>query len=406
MIICCICGTAYSDSEAKCPICGYANDTRVAVAPVSQGVTVASHKGGKFSKANVRKRNHEKQKTEKTDSGQKHARKTNIGYIVLITLLLLAILAVFSYILLRFFIPNDFLYEGLNHESVSQSTVFTEGNDTQMSAESVTQSLECTAVSIAENTVELTTVGSSYELQVVLEPSNTIDTLVFTSNNTEVASVSETGVVTAEGEGEAIITVSCGAVTTECVVICQFEEEIPVLTLNRKEITFNVEGQNWLVYNGEIPVDEIIWSSDDNNVATVMDGQITAVGEGNTVIYATYGDQEVSCVINCVFEEETPDDSDVSEATGNESETTVVDNKTYTLYNPYGRSDDVTVKPGESFILKLVDSNLNSADARWTINNPNICTYADGTVTALASGYTEIIATYAGKEYKCIVRVI
>lgn len=404
MIICSICGTAYSEGEAKCPICGYANDARVPVAHVSHSVVAAGHKGGKFAKANVRKRNHEKQHAQKSGTGNKHGKKSNAGYVVIIALLLLAILTVFSYILLRFFIPNDFLYEGFNDQSVSQDSNVTEDNDTQSSTESATQSMECTAVLIPETTVTLTTVGSTYELQVTLEPSNTDDVLTFTSSDTTVASVSEAGVVTAEGEGEAVITVSCGAVSAECNVVCEIEKPL-VLALNRKEITFNVEGQSWQVYNGEIPVNEIIWSSDDNNIATVIDGKVTAVGEGNTMIYATYGDQVVSCMIDCDFEEEVSDGGDVSEATGNESETTIDDNKTYTLYNPYGYAEDVTIRPGESFILKLVDTSLNPANAQWKISNPSICTYSDGTVTALASGYAEITATYAGKEYTCIVRV-
>jgi len=415
MVVCYICGTAYQENAKQCPICGYVEKAQKKAhtkAPqTSKGSSHTQTKGGKFLKANVRKRNLEKQHNGQGASEAKYTnkRKSNVGSVVLITLLLLAILSIAGYILLRFFIPNDFLYEGLNNlttPSASQDPINMQTEaDTQNTTEATTPLLDCTAVFVQENAIVLSSNGSTYELQVDLEPSNTTDILTFTSSDSAVASVSETGVITAEGEGTAVITVSCGSASAECVVSCEYEEDV-ILTLNRKEITFNLAGQTWLVYSGSVPADEINWSSDDDSVATVADGVITAVGEGSTMIYATFEDQTLSCVIHCEFDDsELSNSGEISEASGNEDETTAVDSGTYSLFNPYGYAEDVTIVPGETFILQLVDEDKNPVEAEWQVKNTGICVFKDNNVTAISSGYTTITATYAGNTYTCKVRV-
>lgn len=412
-VVCYVCGTSYPENAAQCPICGYAQtaDTSASVNAAEGGYTYV--KGGRFSKANVKKRNQasgkstqvpvkEKKKSTKTAKSEK--KESNVLSIILIIVLLLAIIAVAGYIALRFILPNDFLFEGFGDLSISAEKQETEAPEPELTVEptqEVTEavvSFECTAVTLNADLIQLEGADSTYQLMITLTPADTTDAVSCVSSDESIATVTNEGLITAVGDGSAVITVTCGNATAQCTVNCTVPTEA-ILELNRKEITFDTEGQTWTLYNGEIPVDEIIWTSDDNNVATIEAGKVTAVGNGDTTVLAIYNDQTAACVIHCKFEEQPEETSDVSEADGTSS-------KTYTLYNPYGYADDVTLNVGDTFILKLIDSDYNEADdVQWSVKNENVCKFSDNTVTATGSGVTEVTATCEGKTYTCVVRV-
>ena len=416
-VVCNVCGTSYSASADMCPICGYAkNGENVKAVPKAkaveevktvQEVTVAaaasssSHvKGGRYSKANVKKRNKGKPPVESYNAydGRRKKQSSNAVAIVIIVILLLAIISVLGYIALRFFIPNDFLYEGFGPSQEIEAPV----DPTDEEPQQTEPSLDCTGITLDVSEVLLDDIGITHKLTVSLEPAQTEDPVYFTSSDESVAIVSDDGTITAAGEGSAVITVTCGAVSAQCNVTCTVPEPVIELTLNRKEITFTAEGQSWVIYDGEIPVDEIVWVSDDNSVATIADGKVVAVAEGDTQVYAIYDEQSVSCEIHCKFEEES------EEETGNVTEAESDPNKTYSLYNPFNprNASDVTIGVGEKFMLMLVDENQNEVKGvQWSVTNEGICTVVDGFITGVRYGMTEVVATYNGKTYTCIIRV-
>ena len=116
-IICDVCGTSYPESATQCPICGCVRsvDARV-VAGSTNDVEAQSSgtytyvKGGRFSKANVKKRNKGMAVTpvETTRQDMPDARengKKDVGIVITTVFLLLAIVAVVIYIAVRFFGP-------------------------------------------------------------------------------------------------------------------------------------------------------------------------------------------------------------------------------------------------------------------------------------------------------------
>ena len=410
-IVCNVCGTSYPENAQQCPICGYVQTAEVAASASSSQGNYTYVKGGRFSKANVRKRNQANAKTLNAPAaGKKNAKKpskqSNVGTIILVVVLLLAILAVAGYITLRFFLPNDFMFEGLGDLSISvqKQENETAPNDTatlpqfEETVES-TVSLDCTGIILDNNIVELEGMDAKYQMTFTLEPANTPDAVTFQAADELVAVVDENGIITAVGNGTTIVTISCGNVSAQCTVTSIVQEEI-VFELNRKEITFTTEGENWLLYNdGEIEINDIVWSSDDTAVATIENGKVTAVGNGDTTVFGVYQDQTVACVIHCKFDEAEETTGEISEASGDTA-------KTYMLHNPYGFADDVTINVGDQFILKLVDSDMNDAEnAQWAVKNENVCTFSNNTVTAVGSGMTEVTATCDGKTYTCVVRV-
>ena len=423
-VTCNVCGTSYPENASQCPICGFAHTPDPAQS--GEESTYNYVKGGRFSKANVRKRNQVSQKyIEEVESDvlvePAEKKKSNVGAIIVIIVLILAIFAVVGYIAMRFFLPNNSLFEGLENftlptwsqsadepveEDPEDSDVIEEDNEDE-EFDSEEELLECESIALNETNVTMSTEGETFELFVGLEPVDTTDLLSYESSNPAVATVDENGIITATGEGSAVITVTCGSAIAECTVECVIAEEAPTtapLTLNRKEITFEEEGDSWILYDGTVDVSEILWSSDNNEVATVEKGKVVAVGIGDTTIYATYNGSTASCLIHCVFDEDgNGTNSGVGEAGG---EADGEENHTYKLHNPYGRADDVTIKAGEKFTLLLVDEEKNEVkDATWKVEKSKVCSYKNGIVKGLAAGTSKVTATYNGKTYSCIVRV-
>lgn len=411
-IVCNVCGTSYPENAAQCPICGYVQSTEVSASTSSGQGNYTYVKGGRFSKTNVKKRNQANIKSqqvstaEKKKKGGKPSKNSNVGTIILIVVLLLAILSVAGYIALRFFLPNDYLFEGLGDLTISAKKQEFETAPTEIMQASepdedieTTVSLDCTAIILDNNLVELDGANATHQLTFKLEPANTPDVVTFQAADESVAVVDENGMITAVGNGTTIVTISCGSASVQCTVNCIVEEEV-IFELNRKEITFSTEGENWLLYNEDrIATDDIVWTSDDNSVAMIESGKVTAVGNGDTTVFGVYQDQTVACVIHCKFDETEETTGEISEASGNSA-------KTYMLHNPYGYADDVTINVGDQFILKLVDSDMNDADdTQWSVKNESVCSFSNNTVTAVGSGVTEVTATCEGKTYTCVVRV-
>lgn len=430
-VICNVCGTSYPENAVQCPICGYVHNLdNFSTDGFEETETTYTHvRGGRYSKANVKKRNlaNQKNNTETTESTQTstvtQTKNTRGGLIIVVIILLLAIIIAGGYIALRFFIPNQFIYEGTDHFTVPATSESVETATEALSQDTyaadstleVTASTTEVSVVLSDKQVTLQEKGETYQLVVTLEPADTNEILTLTSSDPSVASVDSNGVITANSEGTAIVIATCGQARAECSVVCTFadepsetgttEPEEPAsgsFILNRREITFDMEGQSWVLYDGgDISVFDITWYSDDETVATIVNGKVVAVANGDTTVYGSYNDQVVSCIIHCNFNETgTETNSGVSEAGGNSE-------RTYKLHNPYGLADDVTIHIGEQFPLMLVDESENEiTDAQWTVGNTDYCSYEDEIVKGLAIGTTEITATYEGTTYTCVVRVI
>ena len=418
-VVCDVCGTSFPENATQCPICGFAHSTE----PVFDGSDSNDHsytyvKGGRFSKANVKKRAKgntyaeiDGDSAEKTVAPQKGKKRSNAGMIIVIVILLIAILAVGGYIVLRFFVPNDYLYIGIEGFTLPSVSSDLKAEDTESTTETVSTEphvVSCNAITLSHTDVSFEKVGDSLMLTATCDPQDTSEELVFTSNDTAVVTVATDGLIVAVGEGSAVITATCGSVQAQCNVTCLPVIETEPATaantqpimLNRKEITFHASGESWILYDGAVPLTDILWSSDDNTVATIIDGKVVAVGNGDTTVYGVYEGESVSCLIHCNFsEEDASGNGGISEAGGDAQ-------RQYKLYNPYGNADDVTIKVDEEFTLKLVDENKNEiTDAQWKIDPADCCSYTNGIVKGLKTGTVNVTATYEGVAYTCIVRV-
>ena len=432
-VICDICGTAYPETAAQCPICGSAKqiDSKIAsesAAEVAAPAPKAPTRGGHFSNANVRKRNKANKAAKRKsgragDGGEGEKDDNNRGMVIVAWVLLIAVILVLAYIIVQFVVP---MFGGS-----STDTTLNGANDTTAAAEDTTDTtpeetgVACTGLAVSNSEISLDAVGRAWLLEVTVEPANTTDSITYSSADESVATVSDQGRVTAVGPGKTVITITCGTVTKECSVECTFGEEttVPETTVpettaapitepptettppetteateppaenfglfRQDDVTLFTKGETFEFETGDIGLSEITWTSDDPSVATVENGKVTAVGSGKTVIRGEYNGRTDSCIIRCGFEDGSDSDSG--------------DHPEWPHLYP---AEDVSIRLNESFELSYVNADGELPDIEWYSNDGSIAVVNGDTVTGVGYGVTTIHGTYDGTDISCIVRVL
>ena len=137
----------------------------------------------------------------------------------------------------------------------------------------------------------------SYEIL----PENTSDkTVTWSSSNSDIASVNNVGIITANNAGECTITAKCGDLTaTLSVVVIKPVEQ---LILNKYEVSL-VEKGTFSLACTIVPEDatdkEITWTSSDASIAKVDEkGLVTALKAGKFTITASCNEKIATANIN------------------------------------------------------------------------------------------------------------
>lgn len=154
--------------------------------------------------------------------------------------------------------------------------------------------VEKVSVDPATATIKVT---ETKQLSAVVTPEGAA-TVTWESSNPVVASVDDKGLVTAVASGEAYITATAGGKVGMCSVTV-FEEGQTVVTLDKLSLSL-VKGNSETLTATVVPADkatELVWSSDNEAVATVKDGVVTAVAKGSANIKAAVGDVEAVCAV-------------------------------------------------------------------------------------------------------------
>lgn len=345
-ILCDICGTAYPDTEERCPICGYSrdlnednfleepelNEETVAEVPAPAPVVPAP----KTSAAKKRKQiieeddddddDYDDDDEDEDDDEDDDEPRSNTFLVVILVILIVALLAVSGLIVVRYFLPN--MNIGATEAPTTTATV-----PTTVPTESTVPTIPCTGLVMTSNgSVVLDEEGANWLINVVAYPEDTTDVIVYASSNEAVVTVNEAGKLTAVGEGEAVVTITCGDESLECKVTCFFIEETtaPVettdpsepsepeetteptepteaepdpsvsFTLKKEDVSFWVIGDTWAVQINEKDIDpkDVTWSSDNEKVCTVSeDGVVKITGKGTTTIHGEYKGHKVECIV-------------------------------------------------------------------------------------------------------------
>lgn len=408
-VICDVCGTSYPDTANQCPICGCARSDVADPTPqnATEETTVSGAytyvKGGRFSKANVRKRNLERQLPQEqahleVQEEPEERDKSGRGLVIAAIALLLAIIGVVIYIAVRFLSPAS-----------APNTDQTNSVTTEASTAAITETTElivsCTAIKLSSSVIEFDKVGAAELLDATPTPADTTETILFASADETVATVSANGKVTAVGPGQTVITVICGEAESECRVVCTMETEpteettqptevqVSEFKLNREDFSLFAAGESWDLYNGDVSDEEIIWSTADDKIATVDKGVVKAVAPGYTTITAEYQGAKYQCVVRCQFTVTETNPSEPTVGTGTN------DGKVYEI-----SAEDVTIRVGESFVLTLTDEQGTVVPVSWTFDT-NVCFVSGNTVTGVSRATSKVSTFYNGVAYECIVRV-
>ncbi len=269
----------------------------------------------------------------------------------------------------------------------------------------------CTYLDILPEEITFTAPGQIQKLRVVMNEGCT-ETVLFTSSNGDVVIVSDEGQlmsgdfaqraitvdVTAVGAGEALITITCGEKNVICPVTCDFdgtltpsgtEEPTEPTTLqftpelNYKDVTLSLPMETVSLEVTNLPDGvEVLWSSSDESVATVAsDGTVTGVNSGTATITADAEGNTAEMIVRCNF--------DATAETGNRL-----------------THEDVTIRIGETYYLRLLDADGDRIDnVAYYCKDTDICSVDGAKITGLSTGTTNVVVTYEGVSYTCIVRV-
>ena len=154
------------------------------------------------------------------------------------------------------------------------------------------------------------TVGGSLQLVATAEPANTTDdkTVTWSSSDTSIAKVSDTGRVTAIAKGTATITATSTA-NTSLKAACEITVneagttvKVTKVSLNKTSLSLKTGESSTLTASVEptnATVKSVTWSSSDTSVATVnTNGKVTAVAKGSATITVT-SDENSSLKAEC-----------------------------------------------------------------------------------------------------------
>ena len=281
-----------------------------------------------------------------------------------------------------------------------------------------TDNIPCTSISLNKSSISFSSINSTYTLIATASPNNTTDTITWTTSNESVAIVNN-GVVTAKSNGNCIITAICGNESASCNVFINVTsggsttEKIPCtgVTITNKMISVNTLGTKIQINATLSPsntTDKISWSAFDKTVAIVdNNGLVTAIGNGETMIYAYCGNYSdyATITVNDLSVNDTLTDFiiDIEDTAG------YIDN-THT-----GLITLTEKKYNRATIYPIPGSLLNSFTAQWSNHlNPEIVGLgsSSGTSMTLYPGrngeatLTVAVSTnnggYLRKKYKVI----
>ena len=350
-IICDICGTSYPSDSDSCPVCGCSSavsavllsdemqydDLLDEVEDLTEEIPVTKKKEiFDFDEVNPEEDPEEEDDDDDDDDDDEDddedddAPRHNTFVVILLTVLIIALLGAAGFIFFRYFLPNMG-----QEETVPTTAAVVETETTAATTEPTVpcQQMAMTNAGVAELSAE----GQQFLLHVRAIPENTTDKIIYTSGDESIATVTEDGKITAVSEGETIVYISCGKFSIECPVIVKYEEEtVPPTTeavveetetteaateapadsdngnqgqlknvklkLKRTDIQLGVYYSFQLVLDCDLNPEEVTWTSEHPHIAKVDEqGNVTAVKEGTTSVTAKYGDQEVTCMVRCIW---------------------------------------------------------------------------------------------------------
>ena len=255
-----------------------------------------------------------------------------------------------------------------------------------VACETTPEEIAVTSVAISPSSLEMI-VGESAQLYVTILPSVASNkTVIWTSSKQSVATVTNSGMVTALSEGTSTVSAMAGGVSANCVVtVSNGIVAVLSIAINPASLALD-EGESaqlTAIVSPDNATDKTItWSSSDATIASVENGSVTAHKEGTAIITAQAGDKSASCVVK-VSKKTIPVES-------------IELNKT---------SLNLTEGESETLTATLKPDNATDKTVTWSSSDSAIASVENGNVTAHKEGIATITAKAGDKSATCIVSV-
>ena len=231
-----------------------------------------------------------------------------------------------------------------------------------------------------EENVEIV-VGESKNLNITVIPHELEKEITWRSSDEDIVTVNN-GRITGVRKGKTTVKVLSG--NKEAICNINVIDSITSMKMEKDNITLNVnESEELKVLSNSkiINNDEIEWRSSDESVVKVKEGKITAIGSGEAIITASYGNIKATCKVVVV----TP----VSSITLNKK--------------------SLSLKEGssETLVANILPGNATNKKITWTSSNERLVSVdANGKVTGKKTGTATITANIEGKKATCEVTSI
>lgn len=257
---------------------------------------------------------------------------------------------------------------------------YTDKRDTTTPAD-----VKVSRITLSASTGLALTKGQTQKLTATVAPANaTNQAVTWKTSDKNVATVSENGLVTAVGGGDATIT--CTAKDGSGVkATCKVTVTVPVsgIQLSQTSAALTVGDTLTLtktIYPSDATNQAVTWTSSSDAVASVdSNGKITAKTAGSAVITCkSVSDNSVVGICNVTVKAkvQTPSEIKVNKITLNKTTASVTKGKTLQL--------TATVAPG----------NATKKEVKWSTSNKNVATVSpSGLVTAKSAGTATITCT-------------
>ena len=268
-------------------------------------------------------------------------------------------------------------------KSAGTATITAKTSNNKTATCTVTVKSAPTSISLNKTTASMS-IGDNETLIATVSPSDAYDkSVTWTSDNNSVATVYK-GTVTAHSNGTATITATTSnGITASCKIIVAISPT--QISLDKTSATLNVGDKLTLtatVYPDDAGDKSVIWTTSDDKIASVSDGNVKTKSAGTAVITATTSNGlTATCTVTVTLN---PTNIELS-------------------------SNSETLKIGETTTLtaRITPHMASDVSVNWTSSDETVITVNNGTITAHSAGAATVIAaTSNGLTAVCTVRVI